>query len=104
MKLASALQSLPFNISPEQNTMLSDCEGINIPFWYLAGRGSFSSIHQEDGFLDSSNIVHWDDAESKYHNVWLFIHPHATKRCIKTLRFNVRKMWSKKDHSVRLVR
>ena len=100
LSATSALEALPYNISPKNNTMLAQSDGINIPSWYLAGRGSFSPIHQEDGYLDSSNILHWGDSRSKYHKVWVFIHPHDTVRCVENLRVDVQKMWAKNDSLV----
>ena len=94
----SALERVPYNTNPAINDCLAKCPGINVPTFYLAGQGSFTPIHQEDGFLDACNFVHWGDPSAKYHKLWLLVHPNDTYRCINAMRKDIAKLFPENDH------
>ena len=94
----SALERVPYNTDPAVNDCLAKCPDINVPTFYLARQGSFTRIHQKDGFLDACNFVHWGDPNAKYHKLWLLVHPNDTWRCISAMREDVAKLFRVNGH------
>lgn len=54
------LEEVPWNIRPSRNKLLGPSPAVNIPIMYIAGDGSYTPFHPEDGYLDSCNLLCWD--------------------------------------------
>ena len=75
--LSYALKDIPLHITPENNSVMGECPGINVPTCNLSGALSVSPMKPEDGLLDFCNLVRWGVGGAE--NLWLFIHPHFSK-------------------------
>lgn len=69
--LKPSLTEFPLNIHPDVNKCQDKNPGLNVSTFYLGTAGSVTSMHCEDGFLDSANLLLY--GPNNGYKVWIIL-------------------------------